>query len=60
MCSVAPNSFAAPWTAARQAPPWDFSGKNTGVGLPVPPPGDLLDPEIEPVVSCIGRQILHH
>ena len=27
---------------------WDLSGKNTGVGLPFPPPGDLPDPGIEP------------
>ena len=27
--------------------PWDFSGRNTGVGLPFPPPGDLPNPEIE-------------
>ena len=26
----------------------DSSGKNTGVGLPCPPPGDLPDPGIEP------------
>ena len=26
------NSSAIPWTAAPQAPPWDFSGKTTGVG----------------------------
>ena len=25
----------------------DFPGKNTGFGLPFPPPGDLSDPEIE-------------
>ena len=24
--------FATPWTVAYQAPPWDSSGKNTGVG----------------------------
>ena len=32
-------------------------------GLPFPSPGDLLDPGIEPPVSCIsctGRQILYH
>ena len=23
---------ATPWTVARQAPPWDSPGKNTGVG----------------------------
>ena len=27
------NSFATPWTVARQAPlSWDFPGKNGGVG----------------------------
>ena len=26
---------------------WDLPGKNTGVGLPFPPPGDLPDPGIE-------------
>ena len=26
---------------------WDSPGKNTGVGLPFPPPGDLPDPGIE-------------
>ena len=30
--SVVPNSFVTPWTVAHQAPPWDFPGKNTGVG----------------------------
>ena len=38
---------ATPWTVARQAPPWDSPGKNTGVGcwalLQNPP-----DPGIEP------------
>ena len=28
--------------------PWDFSGKNTGVGCHFPPPGDLPDPGIKP------------
>ena len=27
--------------------PWDFPGKNTGVGLAFPTPGDLPDPEVE-------------
>ena len=43
------NSFATPWTIARQAPlSMDFPGKDTGNGLPFPSPGDLPDPEIEP------------
>ena len=29
--------------------PWDSPGKNTGLGLPCPPPGDLPDPRIEPM-----------
>ena len=28
--------------------PWDFPGKNSGVGCLFPPPGDLSDPGIEP------------
>ena len=28
--------------------PWDSPGKNIGVGLPFPSPGDLPYPEIEP------------
>ena len=32
---------------ARLFCPWDFSSKNTGVGLPFPPPGDLSNPGIE-------------
>ena len=40
--SVLFDSFATPWTvAARLLCPWDSPGKNTGVGLPCPPPGDL-------------------
>ena len=27
--------------------PWGSPGKNTGVGLPFPPPGDLLNPGTE-------------
>ena len=29
--------------------PWDFPGKNTGVGCHFLPPGDLLNPGTEPV-----------
>ena len=28
--------------------PWDSPGRNTGVGLPCPSPGDLPNPGIEP------------
>ena len=36
---------------ARLLHPWNFPGKNTGVGLPFTPPGDLPDPGIHPVSS---------
>ena len=36
--------LATMWTVAHQAPlTMDSPGKNTGVGLPYPPPGDLPD-----------------
>ena len=41
--------FVMPWTiATRLLCPWDFPGKNTGVGLPFPSSGDLPDPGREP------------
>ena len=57
------DSFATPWTVARQAPlSRDFPGKNPGVGC------HALLPEIFPTqgsalisyVSCIGRRVLYH
>ena len=33
---------------ARLLCPWDCPGKNTGVIMPFPPPGDLPNPGIEP------------
>ena len=41
--------FATPWTAAYQAPPsMGFSRQEYWSGLPLPSPGDLPDPGIEP------------
>ena len=41
--------FATPWTVGCQAPlSMAFSGQEYWSGLPCPPPGDLLDSEIEP------------
>ena len=38
-----------PWTVAHQAPlPMGFSRQDYCSGLPVPIPGDLLDPGIKP------------
>ena len=47
--SVTSNSFVTPWTVqpARLFCPWDFPGKDTGVGCHFPSPGDLPDPGIE-------------
>ena len=42
--------FATPWTIAGQAPlSMGFSRQEYWSGLPFPPPGDLLNPGIEPV-----------
>ena len=41
--------FTIPWTVAHQAPlSMEFSRQEYWSGLPFPPPGDLLDPGIEP------------
>ena len=42
-----------------------FSRQEYWNGLPFPSPGDISDPEVEPVkgvfyVSCISRQVLSH
>ena len=43
------DSFATPWTVARQASPsMGFSGQEYCSGLPCPSPGDLPDPGIKP------------
>ena len=47
-CSVMSNSLLTPWTVVLQALcPWDFPGKNTGVGKPLPSPGYLPNPGIK-------------
>jgi len=40
--------FATPWTVAYQAPSIGFSRQEYWSGLPLPSPGDLPDPGIEP------------
>ena len=48
-CSVAQSLFATPWTVAHQAPlSTEFSRQEYWSGLPLPPPGDLPDPGMEP------------
>ena len=40
--------FAGPWTVAHQAPlSMGFSRQEYWSGLPLPPPGDLPNPELE-------------
>ena len=52
--------FVSPWAVALQASlSVEFFRQEYWSGLPFPPPGDLLDPGIEPV-SCTGRKILYH
>ena len=47
--SVMSNSFATPWTVARQAPLlMGFPRQEYWSGLPFPSPGDLPDPGIKP------------
>ena len=47
---VMSSSFATPWTIANQAPlSMKFSRQEDCSGLPVPSPGDLPDPGIEPM-----------
>ena len=44
------SDSATPWTVARQAPlSMGFSRQEHWIGLPLPSPGDLPDPGIEPV-----------
>jgi len=36
--------------------PWDFPGKNAGMGLPFPPPGNLPNPGIESVSPALASR----
>ena len=45
-------ALSDPWTVAGQAPlSMGFSRHECWSGLPCPPPGDLPDPGIEPVIE---------
>ena len=51
--------FATLWTVARRAPlSVGFSGQEYWSGLPFPPPGDGLDPGIEPMFSALQADSL--
>ena len=50
------NSFATPWTVARQAPlSMGFPSQEYWSGLPFPSPGDLPDPGINASPVLAGR-----
>ena len=55
--------FTTPWTVAHQAPlSMGFSRQEYWSRLPFPPLGDLPNPGIEPMsscISCIGRGVLY-
>ena len=52
--------FATPWTVAYQAPPsMGFSRQEYWSGLPLPSPGDLPDPGIEPGSPALQADSLH-
>ena len=55
--SLSRVSFATPWDVACQAPlSMGFPRQEYWSGLPFPPPGDLLDPGIQPASpSLAGR-----
>ena len=42
-------TLVTPWTVPRFLCPWDFSGKNTGVGYHFLLQGIFLSPEIKPL-----------
>ena len=49
--------FGTPWTIAYQVPlSMGFSRQEYWSGLPLPSPGDLPDPGIEPRSSGVGRR----
>ena len=65
-CQITSNSFATPWTVAHQfLCPWDFPGKNTGVGkntavIAISFSRGSSWSRGQTCVSCIGRWILYH
>ena len=56
--------FVILWTVSCQAPLFmRFCRQGYWTGLPFSPPGDLPNPEMEPLsflFSCIGRQVIYH
>ena len=56
-CSVVSDSLRPHGLQlSRLLCPWDFPGKNTGVGLLFPPPGDLPDSGIKPTSPALASR----
>ena len=56
--SVVSDSSVTPWTAAHQAPlSMGFPRQEYWSGLPLPSPGDLPDPGIEPVSPALAGRL---
>ena len=54
-----PDSLVTPWTVDQQVPlSMGFPRQECWSGLPVPSPGDLPDPGIEPVSSALHADSL--
>ena len=51
--SVVSSSFVTPWTVASQAP-WEFPGKNTGMGCHFLLQGIFLTTEIKPTSLALA------
>ena len=59
MCLCQCPTLCDPWTVTRQAPLFmEFSRQEYCSGLPCPPPGDLLDPGIEPLSPVLQADSL--
>ena len=51
--------FATPWIVAYQVPPsMEFSRQGCWSGLPFPSPGDVPNPEIEPMSPTLQADVL--
>ena len=56
---VMSDSFATPWTVARQTPlSMEFPRKDLWSGLPFSPPGDVPHPVIEPTSPALRAESL--
>ena len=59
-CFICVQLFATLWTVVHQASlSMEFSRQEYWSGLPYPPPGDILNSEIEPLSPAL-QQVLYH